>query len=187
MAYQDKLVDNFCQPGAGTWCPNGNFNFKACILGKVECYTGPCICLNHGTGLISCMISALIFPFSLILGTLIGIYNWIMCDACLKDNKDGELFHFQDEYYRVLCPCGCNYLEKGFCDIFRFWCGTYRCKCGPCICFSRGNGFLSCLIAGCCFPISFLFGMIIGIYNWITCGSCAPKLNHSDISDMIYV
>lgn len=182
----DSKPQLLVQPGAGTWTEGGKFNTKQFFCGKAQCYTGPCVCVNQGTGIISCLISVFIFPFSFILGTLLGAYNWCMCNACLEFNKDK--IKFQDDRYRMVCPCGCNYMKQdGVCDIGEFLCGTCICKMGPCLCLTSGTGFGSCLCAGCFFPFACIIGAIIGIFNWLTCGSCAPYLDESDVQDLIHV
>lgn len=74
--------------GWGRWYENKSFDCETCCCGELECYTGPCVCFSQGSGFLTCLLSALLFLPNCVIGTIMGLYNWIMCDSCLSDNME---------------------------------------------------------------------------------------------------
>lgn len=141
--------------------------------------------MNQGSGFFTCLFAAIIFPFNCIVGCIIGIYNWIMCNACLTD--DYENIEFQDNLRKCIVPCGCRFYNDGKINIINCLLGNIRCKPGPCICLSSGDGPIGCLCSILCVPFNVIIGCFLGLVNWITCGACTKDLENSSIGTLIHV
>ena len=87
-----------------------------------------------------------------------------MCGSCIE-YKDQEL---------TLQPELCRCVDDNTIHVGEGLCGVCIFKVGPCLC--------SVLF----FPFTFIVGTILGIFNWLTCGSCIPTID-TNVENLIDV
>ncbi|GAA96981.1 uncharacterized protein L969DRAFT_96871 [Mixia osmundae IAM 14324] len=53
-----------------------------CLVGKLHCRSGPCICETSGSGILSILACIVIWPFNAIFGLLLGVLDCLTCGCC---------------------------------------------------------------------------------------------------------